>query len=163
MTYEQPQHWHFPFENPSHSVDVRKGNVYFPIALSGRTHLADNIIILYHFDWFGQHVTFSSFRKISENRKNREKIISGVSKKWVWRVTAESIEMVQYIKPQWNPHVKMLQVLVICMGMMQGRMTDIRLWSRFTLQRALPPLPSSSLWRSVYINTITPTSSLFPD
>jgi len=28
--------------------------------------------ILYYFDWFGQHMTFLQFRKISENRKNRE-------------------------------------------------------------------------------------------
>jgi len=39
--------------------------------------------LLYHFNQFGQHMTFPRFRKISENRKNREKIISGVRKKWV--------------------------------------------------------------------------------
>jgi len=59
--------------------------------------LSGTFRILYHFDWFVQHVTFSHFRKISENRKNREKIISKVRKKWVWCMTAESIEMVQYI------------------------------------------------------------------
>jgi len=46
--------------------------------------------ILYHFNWFSQHVTFSSFQKISENCKNQEKIIFRVRKKWVWHVTAES-------------------------------------------------------------------------
>ena len=50
--------------------------------------------LLYHFDWFVTHVTFFQFRKISENQKNREKIISGVSRNQVWRVTDESIEMV---------------------------------------------------------------------
>ena len=49
--------------------------------------------LLYLFDWFIQHVTFSRFRKISENRKNRKKFISDVRKEWVWCVTAESIEM----------------------------------------------------------------------
>jgi hypothetical protein len=38
------------------------------------------------------------FLTFSKNRKNWEKIISEVRKKWVWRVTAELIEMVQYIK-----------------------------------------------------------------
>ena len=37
-----------------------------------------NLEFLYHFDWFIQHVTFSHFRKISENRKNQEKNISEV-------------------------------------------------------------------------------------
>ena len=58
-----------------------------------KTTLGD--AILYHFDWFVQHVTFSCFQKMSENRKNWEKYISKVRKKWVWCMMAESIEMVQ--------------------------------------------------------------------
>ena len=37
--------------------------------------------ILYNFDWFGQHMTFSHFRNILENGKNREKVVSEVQKK----------------------------------------------------------------------------------
>jgi len=34
----------------------------------------DIYYVLYHFDWFSQHVTFSCFWKISENRKNQENL-----------------------------------------------------------------------------------------
>ena len=39
-----------------------------------------NHTILYHFNWFGQHTTFSRVRKISETQKNRENFISEARK-----------------------------------------------------------------------------------
>ena len=52
--------------------------------------------ILYHFIQFEQHVTFLIFRQISKITINREKIIGGVNENWVWRMTFELNEMVQY-------------------------------------------------------------------
>jgi hypothetical protein len=45
--------------------------------------------LLYHFELFGQHVTFPRFRKFSENRINREKIKSRVKKNRGGQGTAE--------------------------------------------------------------------------
>ena len=67
---------------------------------------------------FQAYVPFQSIRPtrdvptLSKNLRKSEKsrkIISGVKKKWVWRVTDELIEMVQYIDDEWTQW-KQLQV-----------------------------------------------------
>ena len=59
---------------------------------------SSTVLLLYHFIQFEQHVTFLFFRQISKIAINWEKIIGGVSENWVWRVTFELNEMVQYSK-----------------------------------------------------------------
>ena len=53
------------------------------------------VLLLYPFIQFEQHVTFLIFQQISKITINWEKIIGGVNENWVWCVTFELNEMVQ--------------------------------------------------------------------